>query len=733
MRNWKRNVNGNCASLGSEQLGKIVFVTKSAVDNSVLPNVKIVVGSLESSSGKSGSKEFLITHKTRTVEFSKPGFGTVRQIYNTEGDREYEIFLKPVEKEEPPEPPIEPIEETGHLIVTSNVEGALIKAGESQIQVFPPGFQGRFKLDVGKHDVEVSAKGFKTRTFIVNISPGEEETLEAPLEPVPPPPIEPEPEVRTKESFKAQILKIYNALLDGLLSKATDESENFWRDKPRELDIEELMAEVRAENQDLPFLALGLVGAGPITTTSKAAFTAAAPTLSKLGAEEVLALGVRNPDDLAKIITQSSADDVANFFNSITPVDLKIKVIDVVQRLGIGATPAAAKIGISNILKNAPKALGLLLGGIFTLALIGKTVLDLGGFAGNLRKELPEPTSIATWAAIEAQDWNAAKTANAQYRKFIDISERNTEDLIKLNPFTAATFKETTNAARAAADAFDAAIAAGIAGEEEKIITLLRFEGEPTQVEIIVAGQGQTVTTPFELEVEPGKIDYIIKSPNFTDKKGTITVIRGVSATVSYVLGTEKTPEEQAAFWDERRERIAKEEQERWDEINEQVEERKRKAQAEEQAAWDKVIADNQARREQERKDDEDYFARIQAGQAAVEKEEREEQQKYWDDVFREQEERRQKRFEDELAHFQTITEELERRQEIFEEEEPEKRTVPRIDITSTPSGAKISVDGSFTGKWTPDFVLLEPGTYEVTLDKSRFKTWRGIITLEAP
>lgn len=56
---------------------------------------------------------------------------------------------------------------------------------------------------------------------------------------------------------------------------------------------------------------------------------------------------------------------------------------------------------------------------------------------------------------------------------------------------------------------------------------------------------------------------------------------------------------------------------------------------------------------------------------------------------------------------------------ELAPPQEPKQHYVQPIN--SDPSGAKILVNGIFTGKWTPDVVRLNPGTYTFRLVKSRF------------
>jgi len=70
--------------------------------------------------------------------------------------------------------------------------------------------------------------------------------------------------------------------------------------------------------------------------------------------------------------------------------------------------------------------------------------------------------------------------------------------------------------------------------------------------------------------------------------------------------------------------------------------------------------------------------------------------------------------------------------EELLPPEEVKKPTAWRYDIISYPEGAKISVDDSFTGKYTPDYVLLEPeATYKITLTKPGYEPFEVEITTE--
>jgi len=60
----------------------------------------------------------------------------------------------------------------------------------------------------------------------------------------------------------------------------------------------------------------------------------------------------------------------------------------------------------------------------------------------------------------------------------------------------------------------------------------------------------------------------------------------------------------------------------------------------------------------------------------------------------------------------------------------PIQTRLAKVSIQSEPIGAKILVNGVFTGKFTPDSVLLEAGDYEISLAKSGYYTWATPLRL---
>ena len=55
---------------------------------------------------------------------------------------------------------------------------------------------------------------------------------------------------------------------------------------------------------------------------------------------------------------------------------------------------------------------------------------------------------------------------------------------------------------------------------------------------------------------------------------------------------------------------------------------------------------------------------------------------------------------------------------------------LPKVNVNSNPTGAKILINGEWTKKYTPDSVLLLPGEYELSLTKSGFNQWFYALNL---
>jgi hypothetical protein len=54
-----------------------------------------------------------------------------------------------------------------------------------------------------------------------------------------------------------------------------------------------------------------------------------------------------------------------------------------------------------------------------------------------------------------------------------------------------------------------------------------------------------------------------------------------------------------------------------------------------------------------------------------------------------------------------------------------------QLDITSTPSGAEIEIDGKFVGG-TPSSLSIVPGDYDIVVKKAGFSSWEKKISVSA-
>jgi PEGA domain len=62
-------------------------------------------------------------------------------------------------------------------------------------------------------------------------------------------------------------------------------------------------------------------------------------------------------------------------------------------------------------------------------------------------------------------------------------------------------------------------------------------------------------------------------------------------------------------------------------------------------------------------------------------------------------------------------------------EQSPVASGFTKLDVTSTPAGADIEVNGSFVGN-TPSAIHLEPGEYNVSVRKAGFTTWQRKVNI---
>lgn len=176
---------------------------------------------------------------------------------------------------------------------------------------------------------------------------------------------------------------------------------------------------------------------------------------------------------------------------------------------------------------------------------IATAVIGFGTLVNWLRKELPEPTGMAVWAAIEQENWEEANEANAKYRSFIGIANSwILQTLGWLNPFIKTFFDRNRDAQLASADTYQNLIDEHLAEKTGSLII------KPTPEDAKVSVEGQIPTTgTFSKLLPAGVYSVTVSKYGYTSKSGTIEVKEKETTEINVVLeeepGAEEEPEEE--------------------------------------------------------------------------------------------------------------------------------------------------------------------------------------------
>jgi len=189
------------------------------------------------------------------------------------------------------------------------------------------------------------------------------------------------------------------------------------------------------------------------------------------------------------------------------------------------------------ILKGAPS------GSLSILAILGLIggIVGFGTLVNWLRKELPEPSGMAVWAALEAEDWELANEANKKYRKFIQLANSWWMDKLGwLNPLVKSFFDKNRDSQLASADAYQKIIDEKLKEieeipEEEIELGTLKLIVEPADAKIEIAGKPE-ITKPGIYDIEPGSYTIKASKEGYYSKSATAIIKKNVVTTISITL-----------------------------------------------------------------------------------------------------------------------------------------------------------------------------------------------------
>ena len=179
------------------------------------------------------------------------------------------------------------------------------------------------------------------------------------------------------------------------------------------------------------------------------------------------------------------------------------------------------------VLKGAPER------SISILALIGLIggILSFGVVVNWLRKELPEPSGIAVWAAIEAEDWEVANKANQKYREFIDAANGWYASVLGwLNPFVKVFFDKNRDSQIASYETYQELINKNLV---DKGTLEVAANVDDCKVWIDGTFRGRT---PLTLELKTGSYTVSVTKDGYNPYDETVEIRKDETITVNAVL-----------------------------------------------------------------------------------------------------------------------------------------------------------------------------------------------------
>lgn len=185
------------------------------------------------------------------------------------------------------------------------------------------------------------------------------------------------------------------------------------------------------------------------------------------------------------------------------------------------------------VLRDSPK------GSVSIAVIIGlvSLILGIGTVVGWLRKEAPEPSGMAVWAAIEAREWEAANTANQVYRTFVEAMNTWLPVVVSwFNPFLAAFLDTNRDSQIAQADAYQVIIDAALVVKQGTLIVMSNIDASDVYVNGNKVG-----LTPFERVYNVGTYNILVTKFRHTSYQ--ITVIIEADALIQVAAVIEPLPE----------------------------------------------------------------------------------------------------------------------------------------------------------------------------------------------
>jgi len=353
---------------------------------------------------------------------------------------------------------------------------------------------------------------------------------------VPEEPVAPEPEKTPLEILTGildQAIKAPGEILDWLDQATVRQQDEYIRGVAEETGetIDRTEAMIRQSQEKGWMIGLGIMSAGGL---AKAGLTAAAAKKASTlainkSAAEIIRVAAENPKTLAGL------------YRTLPELARKLLFVN----LGKTATGRTAVVSLQKALGKNPALAtkiinyGLAKGAIASLMGATGTLM----FTGFIQEEGIQQFNMAMFNLVQSKDWVEADKAFPVFKAGIE-SITKTYDLLFAIPIFGtlleAVYKPIVDSARLQVDAFRKTIDAGLATETVPTTITISTNSDPAEVEII--GIEGTFETPLKKSIPPGSYSVEVNKDGFVPASKTGIVKAGQDNPLSFTL-KEITPE----------------------------------------------------------------------------------------------------------------------------------------------------------------------------------------------
>lgn len=315
--------------------------------------------------------------------------------------------------------------------------------------------------------------------------------------PVPTPVPAPTPPIPTPLSMQK--------IIDYLISYAKGESPPPLQEAIRLAGFPDI-ASILTPKTTTPFdMAFALIGISPVTGPAKILIETVKPTIVNLAAEEILAKGLLAPGELRTIIKSASKEEVAALFGELAKTTTGREAISVIQRVVLDAR---APLSVKKALAIAGGAAA----GLFGLA----STLNFLGFLGE---EAIQTKGLGVFQLVSNKEWTAAANELLSYRASVDAISKSVDGLMNipiLSVFLSQWWPNYKSAAYGQISSYEKTIAAGLASEA--IGTTISIDTNVNPALATITGIFLHKQTPFTAAVAAGAFDLEVEKEGYYPK-----------------------------------------------------------------------------------------------------------------------------------------------------------------------------------------------------------------------